>query len=236
MNLKHFYAHPCHRLGLFICVVVAFNTVNAQNTINVVTITDMQDCVVEYPTENIVRMFSNTTTQTVELRDNTTIEMPLNTIKNLRISKQPSDGYSWANMAKGKAYATGTYQSELDASCIVDDYNAGYVDSYPWWKKNRNTTPKHYVVIVHDDCPISDLVANRKIYSKYDAKASFCYIFTPFYSIDDRDVRLENMPEMISDNQEFGLHALFGKSYWRTNKLFDPQIRNYAPNMIQKRK
>ncbi len=125
-------------------------------------------------------------------------------------------------IATGKLKSYGTYQSELDASPIVDDsanYNIGFKTvGKDFVKKSVN---KKMVIFNHDDGNYPDLCGVRKIYNKYGFKGSFCCVFSPFSSLDAARKKIVNMKKLIKEGHDIGLHAIISESYWHFNRLYD---------------
>ena len=92
------------------------------------------------------------------------------------------------------------------------------------------------VVIAHDDMAESDYVGTRLIYNKYNFKGTFNYILAPFANKTDKNKRISNTKKMITDGNEFGLHAVFATSYFWRNLLYDVTPNgnvSFAPTLAE---
>lgn len=143
---------------------------------------------------------------------------------------------STIDVAKGNISVIGSSLSEHNASPIVDDIDFVGFETMADNQQNKSTEPGRFIAVIHDDLPASDYIANRKIYNKYGFNCNFSWILMPFSNVSDKQVQTYNIKRLLKDGNELGLHAIFGKSYWRLNKMFDVKPNggsNFAPNITE---
>lgn len=111
---------------------------------------------------------------------------------------------------------------DMSESSIVNDSLSAFVkDGESAIKKRICGVPKAIVAMDHDDINFVDYMGVRKLYNKYGFNATFNFILKPFANIAEKIQRIENMTKMLQDGNEFSLHAIFQKSFWSKNPLFD---------------
>lgn len=135
-------------------------------------------------------------------------------------------------IATGKTFSTGSYQSEIEAQPIINNQGNYYIDYKEVTKPKNDKRYRRIVAVNHDDLPQADFIATRKIYNKYGFNASFCFILQPFFNAGHKSSMINCVKRLLHEGHEMGLHAIMNSSYWRADKMID--IRpdggsNFAP-------
>lgn len=138
--------------------------------------------------------------------------------KDLNISSSSESSFDVAN---GNLQAFGSYQSELEASPVVDSSADCYVGYSTDKRPNKKNFSRLVVGMNHDDLKASDYIGHRKIYNKYGFTANFNFILSPFSSVEQINSMKENVKKMVDDGNTIGLHAIMSGSYWYVNRLYD---------------